>query len=181
MDEREILETKRMFARKMVPEDVNNLQKIFSDSQAMQFFQGTKNQMETLEWINMVLKSYEKHGFGLWIWELKKTAEFFGYCGFIFQEDVDSEEEIEIAYSFVRKCWNNGYATEAAVACRDYGFNQYGINRFISLVEPKNIASCRVAEKNCMKVEKKIQRWDKEFCLYAVNVKDVYRFATICT
>jgi len=180
MDDRQILETKRMTTRKMVSEDTDNLQKIFSDPVAMQFFQGTKNEKETQEWINMVLNSYEKYGFGLWIWHLKETAEFLGYCGFIFQEDVDGNDEIEIAYAFVRNFWNKGLATEAAVACRDYGFNQFEITRFISLVESKNIASKRVAEKNCMKSEKKVQRWGKEFCVYAVEMEDVYRFAAIC-
>lgn len=181
MDNTKILETKRMTARKMFSEDVEFLQRIFSDPETMKFFDGTKNKKQTLEWIDTVLESYEQHGFGLWLWFSKETADFLGYCGFIIQADVDGNDEVEIAYSFVRKFWNKGLATEAAVACRDYGFSQFGITRFISLVEPKNIASRRVAEKNCMKVEKKIKRWDKEFCLYAVDVKNVYRFATICT
>ncbi|MBC8179915.1 GNAT family N-acetyltransferase [candidate division KSB1 bacterium] len=180
MDDTKIIETKRMYARKMVVEDADILQTIFSDPNTMKFFDGTKTKNETLEWIDTVLESYEQHGFGLWNWFSKKTADFLGYCGFIVQPEVDGKDEIEIAYSFVRKYWNKGLATEAAVACRDYGFSQYGITRFISLVEPENIPSRRVAEKNCMKVEKMIQRWGKEFCLYAVNMEDVYRFAAIC-
>ena len=181
MDDTINIETKRMFARKMLPEDADNLQKIFSDSKAMEFFDGAKTKKQTLEWIDAVLESYEQHGFGIWIWFSKETAEFLGYCGFIKQADVDGKDEIEIAYSFVRKYWNKGLATEAAIGCRDYGFNQFGITRFISLVEYKNKPSRRVAEKNCMKVEKKIIRWDQEFCVYAIEIKDAYRFAEICT
>ncbi len=181
MDDIKILETKRMFARKIFSKDVENLQRMFSDPKTMKFFDGTKNKKQTLEWIDTVLESYDLHGFGLWIWFSKETEEFLGYCGLIKQPDVDGKDEIEIAYSFVTKFWNKGFATEAAVACRDYGFSEFGITRFISLVEPKNKPSGRVAEKNCMKVEKMIRRWDKEFCVYSVEIKDVYRFAAICT
>ena len=49
MEGTKILETKRMTARKIVSEDVDNLQKIFSDSLVMQFFPNTKNKKETME------------------------------------------------------------------------------------------------------------------------------------
>jgi ribosomal-protein-alanine N-acetyltransferase len=43
--------------------------------------------------------------------------------------------------------WGSGYATEAAIACRDHAFTELGRERIISLIEPNNLASIRVAEK----------------------------------
>ncbi|MEM8531784.1 MAG: GNAT family N-acetyltransferase [Chloroflexota bacterium] len=72
------------------------------------------------------------HGFGLWIAVLKQTNQFVGQCGLVLQE-VENRSEVEIGYLFLRKLWGQGLATEAACACRDYGFDQLGFTRLISL------------------------------------------------
>ena len=54
-----------------------------------------------------------------------------------------------------RDCWGIGLATEAARACRDYGFRNVGLRRLISIIESENAASIRVAEKTGMTLEKR--------------------------
>jgi RimJ/RimL family protein N-acetyltransferase len=77
-----------------------------------------------------------------------------GYCGF-FHQQVDGTEEIEIGYRFDPDYWSRGLATEAAQAVRDHAFRDLKLQRVISLIHPDNAPSCRVAEKNGMKIEKK--------------------------
>jgi len=67
-------------------------------------------------------------------------------------QEVDGVEEVEIGYHIRRDLWGQGLATEAAQACRDYGFSQLGFDKLISLINPANIASRRVAEKNGMRL-----------------------------
>jgi hypothetical protein len=55
--------------------------------------------------------------------------------------------EIEIGWILARRHWRQGYATEAALALRDWAFRELGIPRLISLIHPLNHASVRVAEK----------------------------------
>jgi ribosomal-protein-alanine N-acetyltransferase len=57
-----------------------------------------------------------------------------------------------------REMWGNGFATEAARACRDYGFQQLNAAYLISLIRPENLPSRRVAERNGMTVWKQIDR-----------------------
>jgi ribosomal-protein-alanine N-acetyltransferase len=76
---------------------------------------------------------------------------------------------VEIGYLFLRKLWGQGLATEAARACRDYGFNQLGYRRLISLIGPANLASRRVAEKVGMTLEKEIIKWNMPICVYAIQ------------
>lgn len=45
-------------------------------------------------------------------------------------------------------------ATEAAIAVGDYAFESLALNRLISLIQPENIASIKVAEKIGMEYEK---------------------------
>ena len=98
-----------------------------------------------------------------------------GQCGLICQPDVDGQAETEIAYLFLRTHWNRGLATEAAIACRDYGFETLKLEHLVSLIDPKNLPSRRVAEKVGMHVEKEveIERWNKLVCVYGMTADEL--------
>ena len=87
------------------------------------------------------------------------------------QEDVDGKDEIEIGYGLIRKYWHQGFATEAAIACKSYGFNELKFNRLISLIRPENKPSIHVATRNGMTLEKDVMRWDYLHGVYAVSKK----------
>ena len=78
-------------------------------------------------------------------------------------------QEIEIGYLFLRPLRGQGLTTEAAQACRDHGFLRLGFTRLISLIDPANVASRRVAEKIGMTLEKEIPKWGKRLCVYAIT------------
>jgi RimJ/RimL family protein N-acetyltransferase len=158
-----------MFLRQFTRDDVDNLLGIFSDSIAMQYYPSTKSREETEEWIYRNLESYQKYGIGLWAAILKDSNEFAGQCGLVVQR-VDGKTEIEIGYLFLRKYWGQGLATEAALACRNYGFTSLNFTRLISLINPNNMPSRRVAEKIGMTLEKEV-KWEKTGniqCVYAI-------------
>jgi RimJ/RimL family protein N-acetyltransferase len=148
--------------------DTSDLLKIFSDLEAMRFYPNTKNRRQTEDWIGWNLESYARHGFGLWIAELKQTGEFAGQCGLVTQ-DIDGVSEVEIGYLFLRKLWGRGLATEAARACRDYATNELGVKRLISLIHPCNLPSRRVAEKVGMTLEREVEKWGRTLCLYSME------------
>lgn len=77
-----------------------------------------------------------------------------GYTGLTQFPDVAGQPEVEIGYRLARPFWGKGYATEAAMAVRDYGFDSLGFDRLISLIDPDNTASVRVAEKTGLQYEK---------------------------
>jgi len=163
-----ILITERLILRKMNQEDASHLLQIFSDPEAMRYYPSTKNENETREWINWTLNNYAKYGVGLWIVEDKATGDFLGQCGIVPQE-VDGEIKMEIGYLFVRRAWGKGYATEAATACKKFGFEQLNESEMISLVDVHNIPSVKVAERIGMSVRKKINKWEKEILVYSVS------------
>ena len=160
------LETRRLNFRELTPSDVLNLQKIFSDPVAMEFYPSTKSEAETLEWIDWNNQSYQQNGFGLWALIDKDSSKFVGQAGLILQQNVDGADETEIAYLLVRKYWGNGFATEAALSCRDLAFSRFDCERVISLIDPKNIPSIRVAGRIGMVLEKNVQRWGKTVDVY---------------
>jgi RimJ/RimL family protein N-acetyltransferase len=153
----------------MTMNDIGCLQDIYSDPVAMRFFSGTKNIKETADWIDWVLHSYDEHGYGFYIWELKGSGEFVGQCGFGYQPDVDGADEVEIGCLFVRKYWSQGLASEALLACKQYGFHELHLRRLISLVNPLNQPARRFVEKAGLKEEKIVIRWGSEHIVYAVE------------
>jgi [ribosomal protein S5]-alanine N-acetyltransferase len=163
-----VLETKRLVLRRMEMADVDDLMGIFSDPVAMRYYPGTKSREEAEEWVCWTLGSYRDHGFGQWVATLKGSGEFAGQCGLTVQE-VEGKDEVEIGYLFLRRFWGRALATEAARAARDHGFHTLGYRRLVSLIDPGNLASRRVAEKVGMALEKTVWKWNKEVCVYSVE------------
>lgn len=156
-----------MILRELTPEDLSGLMGIFSDPIAMRYYPSTKTEEEVRELVQRHMSNYKVYGFSLWAAILKENNQFAGLAGLI-PQDVEGKREVEIGYLFLRKYWGMGLATEGAIACKNYGFNKLGLHKLISLIDPGNKASIRVAEKVGMSLQRKIIKWDKPVLVYAV-------------
>ena len=168
MAENMVLETKRLILREMTLNDEESLLKVFSNSEAMQFYPKPFDCQMTQTWIERNMQRYSQDGFGLWALVLKESGECIGDCGLVVQE-VDGVEEVEVGYHVRRDLWGKGYATEAAQCCQVYGFNRLGFKKLISLIHPANIASRRVAEKNAMRLVKELNWKDRLVYVYVIE------------
>lgn len=163
-----ILETERLVLRQMTPHDVDYLLGIFSDLVAMRYYPATKDRREAEGWVATNIRRYAEDSVGLWIVELRESGRFIGQCGLTMQE-VDGVWEPEVGYLFLRAYWGRGYATEAAAACLDYGFDRRGYARIICLTTPENAPSRRVAARLGMRLEREIERRGLRMCVFALN------------
>jgi ribosomal-protein-alanine N-acetyltransferase len=162
-----MIETKRLILRKMTSEDVDQLLLIFSDPRVMQSFGGILFGRAMMEkWIDRNLNHQDRYGYGIFSVILKEQDELVGDCGLEHME-IDGSHEVELGYDFRSDYWNQGLATEAASAVRDYAFEQLGLKRLISLIRPDNLASQRVAEKIGMRKEKEYVRGEVLYHLYS--------------
>jgi [ribosomal protein S5]-alanine N-acetyltransferase len=87
---------------------------------------------------------YIKYGVGRWIVVRKSDLKILGWCGLKFHPD---EGVYDIGYRFFREHWNQGYATESAHACLEFGWKKPGIKRIVGHAMLENKASIRVFEK----------------------------------
>jgi RimJ/RimL family protein N-acetyltransferase len=162
----------RLFFRELTDSDIDNLQTIFADPIAMQHYPSTKSIAQTQQWIDWTRKNYDRFGHGLWAVHLIGTGEFVGQCGLI-PQNIRSEDEIEIGYLLRRTHWRRGYATEAAAACRDFGFSALRAQKLVSFINPNNDPSKRVAERIGMTLETLLlpheNSWQKEVCVYSIR------------
>jgi len=82
---------------------------------------------------------------------------------------VDGEQTAELGYDFRSDYWNQGFATEAAAAVRDYAFNVLQLPRLISLIRVGNEASRRVSEKIGMGLVAEIKQSGIPYWKYGID------------
>ncbi|MEO7995120.1 MAG: GNAT family N-acetyltransferase, partial [bacterium] len=57
-------------------------------------------------------------------------------------------DETELGYGLARDAWGQGYASEAAIALRDWAFVHLPVPRLISIIADPNVRSQGVARRN---------------------------------
>lgn len=154
-----ILETKRLYLREMNPSDFNSLCRILQDEKAMYAYEGAFSDQEVQEWLDRQIYRYQKWNFGLWAPVLKETDKMIGQCGLTMQQWKD-QEVLEIGYLFERSHWHQGYATEAAKACKQYAFEKLNASEVCSIIRDSNTASQNVAMRNGMVMK---DQWIKHY------------------
>jgi RimJ/RimL family protein N-acetyltransferase len=163
------LETERLILRSFRKEDVDPMAQLFANPDFMRFSLGVfTERKQTVAFIDKVI-GWNRGGIPSQFAVVPRGDEaIIGYCGFFYHPE-HGIEDIEIGYRLDPRYWNCGLITEAARAVRDHGFRDRKLSRVISLIHPENIPSRRVAEKNGMKVEKKITFRGFPTLVYAIT------------
>lgn len=147
-----ILEIERLILRELTQADYNALSLILQDEKAMYAYEHAFSDKETQEWLDRQLARYANDGFGLWAVTLKESGAMIGQCGLTYQV-FEGKQVVEIGYLLQREFWHNGYATEAAIACKRYAFDTLRLDKVYSIIRDNNHASQAVAIRNAMSIE----------------------------
>ena len=142
-----IMETERLILREMTTDDLPALREIVQDDQTMLAWNGAWSEAETVEGLEKQLASYRENGFGRWAVILKGTGALVGMCGLLWI-DTDKDTVPEIGYLFNRAYWHNGYASEAAIACKRYAFDvlTHDVNTAVEIVQLERRVNAVTAE-----------------------------------
>lgn len=150
------LTTARLVVRHFRVRDAEPLYQVFSDPEVMRFGDGVQTREWVQNWLQTGIEHYQAWGFGPYAVVKKYNRDVIGYCGLFYFPDINGQPEVEIGYRLARSAWGNGYATEAALAVRNYAFATFGLKRLIAMIDPSNVASIRVATKLGMHHESEI-------------------------
>jgi RimJ/RimL family protein N-acetyltransferase len=173
------LETERLVLRKPEPGDLNGYADVWADPEVVRYLSGsTLPRNRVPQAIERMLLHWERHGVGLFSVLRKEDGRFVGRVGYLLwdperwvnamHEQLDGDLELEIGWTIAHELWGNGYATEAAAACRDHAFSELGRDHVISLIAPENVASIRVAEKIGESYERDVELPHMRVGLYSV-------------
>ena len=92
-------------------------------------------------WVLNFQDDLNSHGFGFWAVEVRASGEFIGFTGL---DTVDGEMPfigIELGWRLARPAWGHGYATEAALAALQYGFDIMGLQEIVAVTMARNLRS----------------------------------------
>ena len=131
---------------------------------------GTPEQ-ECQKWYALQKDRHSKNRGGMNALIEKSTGQFMGHCGLLVQE-VDQIIELEVGYSLLGKFRGRGFATEAAIKCRDFAFHNNLTKSLISIISFPNIPSQKVAELNGMKIEKSTKFHGIDVYIYRITVNE---------
>jgi len=152
--------------------DFYDLCMILQDIDVMYAYEHAFSNEEVSNWLNKNIERYKTDGYGLWAVIHKDTGNFLGQCGLTIQE-INDKKYLEIGYLFKKEHWHKGYATEAAIGCKEYAFNKLNANSVFSIIRDSNIASQNVAKRLGMeKIETVIKHYynmDMPHYIYMVS------------
>ena len=149
-------ESERLIFRKVREDDFDAWLPFHEEPESMRYFVGEPEEpaVACRKWFDKVFHRYENDLGGLNALISKETGEFIGMCGLLIQT-VDGIQELEIGYSMLPLQWGKGYASEAAIKCKEYAVANRLSESIISIIHIENIGSRKVAQKNGMTLDKK--------------------------
>jgi RimJ/RimL family protein N-acetyltransferase len=140
-----MLETERLILRKFIENDVEAIFRLRNDAEMMRFIrEPQKTKAESEQWLNMLSSLWESEQIGFCAVIEKTSNKVIGWCGLW---KLIETSEIEVGYAIDKAFWKKGFASEAAKAFLDYGFEVLNLETIAAVARPENIASRRVMEK----------------------------------
>jgi ribosomal-protein-alanine N-acetyltransferase len=157
--------------RRYAAGDAHLMHRLMSDRRVMRYYPAVYDLERSHLALEKVLGSYDRYGYSLLATERKSDGAYIGHVGLLHWDDVDSREDVEVAYMLLPEYWGNGYATEAARACTDWVFGQLGVDRLVSFIVTQNELSIAVAERNGMLPLKRLEhnRFSNPIYVYGVS------------
>jgi RimJ/RimL family protein N-acetyltransferase len=141
------LETERLLLSRLSYDDCEFILELVNEPSFKQYI-GDKN-VKSREDARRYLRegpigSYARFGYGLFLVNLQDTDMATGICGLVKREEFDDPD---IGFAFLKRYWQNGYATESAKAVLTHGFEVLKLRRIIAIADPNNVPSMRLLEK----------------------------------
>lgn len=167
---KKILETSRLYLREMTPDDAEEAYRLNLDPEVIRYtgdvaFESAESARTFLE----KYSDYERNGIGRWAMIRKSDETFLGWCGL----KRHADDSVDVGYRLHRIYWGAGYATEAALACLEYGFQHCELNEIVAHATVSNQGSIRVLEKIGMQYLKEVEddSFPERVSVYALSME----------
>ena len=142
------LETERLFLRRVTAADINEIFALRSNPITMKYIPRplVSNIDEALAHIKMIDNKIEKNEGINWAITLKGSSKMIGLIGHYRLQPEN--HRCEIGYMILPEYNGKGITTEAIKVVLEYGFDDLQMHSIEAVIDPENIASERVLQKN---------------------------------
>ena len=151
----EAFATRRLLAERVTAAHWLDLRRMDEDDSFMARLGGPRDVDGTVAYLQMNLKHWADHGFGMWMLRDAVSKAIIGRA-ILRHLDVEGVDEIEVGYGFMPEYWGRGLATEVARACVKMGFGRLGVETLVAITTPDNLASQHVMRKAGLVYERDI-------------------------
>jgi ribosomal-protein-alanine N-acetyltransferase len=187
------LETPRLALRPFTEDDFEFLVALNADPDVARFiaYGVPRTRSETRTFLDRLLAGYRDDALGHLAITLKGSDTLIGRCGLTLVE-IEAQppantppqcfwfrgsapqgmpvvHDVELGYTLAKEHWGRGYATEGAMAVRDFGFRELGLKHALSAIVPLNVASTRVAGKLGLQARGQFRGFGKVYDRYELS------------
>jgi RimJ/RimL family protein N-acetyltransferase len=149
-----LIETARLALRRMTTDDAAFIVRLLNQPSFLRFIgdKGVRTEEDARRYIEEgPLASYGRHGFGLFLVELREARTPIGICGLLKR---DTLEDVDLGLAFLPEFEGKGFGFEAAEATLGYGYGTLGLEKIVAIVSKDNAASIHLLEKLGLRFEK---------------------------
>lgn len=142
-----VFETDRLVLRRLTLEDAPFILRLLNEPSFLQHIgdRGVRNLADAKQYLlSGPIASYDRHGFGLFLVELKENPTPIGICGLLKRDALD---DVDLGFAFVPESWSKGYAFESATATLAYAHDAQHLKRIVAITSPDNVASINLLVK----------------------------------
>ena len=145
------VETERLILREILPADVEGLFQLDSDPEVHRYLgnKPVENKEQIIAAIEFIRQQYVGNGIGRWAIIDKESNNFIGWTGLKFVRELTNNHinYYDLGYRLIREYWGRGFATEAAKASLNYGFEKLNLSEIYALADYENIKSNHILTK----------------------------------
>jgi len=149
-----MISSRRLFIRPITLDDAPFILTLLNEPSFLRYI-GDK-QVRTVEdarqyILNGPVASYERHGFGLCLMELRESHTPVGMCGILKREELPDPD---IGFALLPDFWSKGLAFEAATAVLNDARERLKLERILAITSLDNDASISLLERLGFKFER---------------------------
>ncbi|MEL6390651.1 MAG: GNAT family N-acetyltransferase [Bacteroidota bacterium] len=142
------IHTARLTLRTWSDDDISRMIELCADPTVMRYFPSTMSSDETRQMMNRIIQHLSDWGYGLYAAEHTEDRAFIGFIG-LMHATFESKFTpcIEIGWRLDSRYWNQGLATEGAMAVLEHSWRVLELEDVYSWTATTNTPSERVMQK----------------------------------
>ena len=140
--------TERLKLREWRSSDRDEFARMNADPEVTRHFPAPLSRQQSDTMAQRIVDHIAKNQFGLWAVEVLGGAPFIGFIGLCIPRfEAHFTPCVEIGWRLAKEHWQQGFATEGARACIQFGFDKLQLDEIVAMTIPANRPSRRVMEK----------------------------------